>query len=473
MKERDIIVVSFFSENMYGVALFLLLSTTKSIPITDGESSSNLRFSRVEGPPCQGGEHRAFLTKNDPVPYEGTDPFQLTLPDGTTESIPVQPAKESRSTGTCEIRDSCELSPTESTNGATGCESEPASVVCCSKTECEAFDGREGICMLDSKCALKEDDLGKYESISDIVYAGTKAGAKGCRHLKDDVRCCVPVSPPSPPPEKQCEDKCDVDDLKMCGSALMSCKGDCTTDPIKCVDCLEEEAAPECCPCIKKEFPSIGAVLCESGPCSKCLGELKACPSCANNAEQCVRCLARKNLGKCCNCARKIYPGIPAEWTCKLSKECSDCANAVEECVTGTQAKCKTGSAIECASCITKANADDCCDCLGQAAETAGSKLPIPCPLPGSCNRCGNAMENCENDCVTSFDLVKCAKCLDDNNGFGCCRCMKDLGVSSLDCAALTGAVNQVKGAVNTATNTVNQINGAANQVKNALNGIP
>ena len=99
----------------------LLFSMTQSIPIAD--RSSDLRFSAVEGGSCQGGEHRPFLTKNHPVPYTDSAPFELTLPDGTTESIPVQPAT-TRSTGTCEERSSCELSPTESNNGATGCESD-------------------------------------------------------------------------------------------------------------------------------------------------------------------------------------------------------------------------------------------------------------------------------------------------------------------------------------------------------------
>ena len=156
------------------VLLVVLFTFTESIPIN---SASNLRFSGVEGGSCQGGEHRPFLTKNHPVPYTDSAPFELALPDGTTESIPVQPASE-RSTGTCEERSSCELSPTETNNGASGCESEAASVVCCSETKCEAFDGRQGVCMLDSKCAVKEDDKGKYESISDIVYVGTAKGAK-------------------------------------------------------------------------------------------------------------------------------------------------------------------------------------------------------------------------------------------------------------------------------------------------------
>ena len=223
------------------ILVFLILFVfTGSIPINP---SSNLRFSAVEGGSCQGGEHRPFLTKNHPVPYTDSAPFELTLPDGTTESIPVQPAS-TRSTGTCEERSSCELSPTESNNGATGCESEGASVVCCSETKCEAFDGRQGVCMLDSKCAVKEDAQGKYESISDIVYAGTAAGAKGCRHLKDDVRCCVPVSqaPTPAPPSEEC-DKCDGDDKAMCLAALLSCTADCTRDPLKCVQCLEEEGS--------------------------------------------------------------------------------------------------------------------------------------------------------------------------------------------------------------------------------------
>ena len=238
------------------VLLVVLVAFTESIPIN---SASNLRFSGVEGGSCQGGEHRPFLTKNHPVPYTDSAPFELTLPDGTTESIPVQPASE-RSTGTCEERSSCELSPTETNNGASGCESEAASVVCCSETKCEAFDGRQGVCMLDSKCAVKEDAQGKYESISDIVYVGTAKGAKGCRHLKDDVRCCVPVSsqtptptpsptPSSPtstptpaPPSEEC-DKCDGDDKAMCLAALLSCTADCTTDPLKCVQCLEEEGS--------------------------------------------------------------------------------------------------------------------------------------------------------------------------------------------------------------------------------------
>ena len=158
--------------------------------------------------------------------------------------------------------------------------------------------------MLDSKCAVKEDAQGKYESISDIVYAGTAAGAKGCRHLKDDVRCCVPVSSqtptptPSPTPSSGCEDRCDVDDLKMCGSALAHCETDCSTDPIKCVDCLEEESAPECCPCIKEQFPTIGAVVCESGPCSKCFGELRACPSECNGCRTMFQMLGTKEIGQ-------------------------------------------------------------------------------------------------------------------------------------------------------------------------------
>ena len=223
----------------------------------------------------------------------------------------------------------------------------------------------------------------------------------------------------------------------------------------------------------------MGAVVCQSGPCSKCLGELRSCPSCATDAEQCFRCLSRKNLGKCCNCARKIYPGIPSEWTCKLSKECGDCAQSVDQCVTGPQAKCNTGgSAIGCASCILSANADDCCDCLSQAATTAGATLPtnFKCPLPGSCSRCGNVITTCENDCVTSFDVAKCAKCLNDNNGFGCCRCLKDLGVSSIDCAAVNAAASQVKAAVNQAKGAVkktkgvgSKLAGAFNKVKNAL----
>ena len=147
--------------------------------------------------------------------------------------------------------------------------------------------------------------------------------------------------------------------------------------------------------------------------------------------------------------------------------------------MTGPQAKCNTGgSAIGCASCILSANADDCCDCLSQAATTAGATLPtnFKCPLPGSCSRCGNVITTCENDCVTSFDVAKCAKCLNDNNGFGCCRCLKDLGVSSIDCAAVNAAANQVKAAVNQAKGAVkktkgvgSKLAGAFNKVKNAL----
>jgi len=442
------------------LVLTLVFQIVESVPV-----SSRLRFSQVGGE-CSGGEHQSFRIKSDP---RGTEPYEITV-DGNTESIPIQPALETRSTGECTIRDQCLLSPTESNNGATGCEKEPANVVCCSETKCEAFDKRTGVCMLDSKCAAKEDEMGgKYESISDIVYAGTAKGAKGCRHLKDDVRCCVPISTPTPP--SKCEDKCDIEDLEMCGSALISCTDKCTTDASLCMDCLEKEAAPECCPCIKEKFPAVSAVVCETGPCSRCIGELKSCPVCKKNAAKCFQCLARKNLGKCCSCARKVYPSIPQEWTCKFSEECSACANSVSQCVTAENAACSSsGSAIKCASCITRANADDCCDCLKQAADAASiPTLPVTCPLPGSCSRCGDVMEKCENDCVSSFDVVKCATCLDKNDGFGCCRCMKDLGIN-IRCGEIKQKIesflDEVEGAVD-------QVEGVVDKVKKAIPSIP
>lgn len=377
----------------------------------------------------------------------------------TNEEVGPQP-ESPRSEGVCKARESCDLTPTESRNGATGCESEAASIVCCSNTECNSVKDtkKSGTCMLKTKCEEKPG----FEPVSDMVYAGTETGATGCRHLPDDVMCCLPVAdtPPSTTPE--CEEKCDKDDLLMCGSAFASCLSDCATDPIKCMECLDDEAAPECCPCIKERFPELGSVICEKGPCGKCINKLKDCPICATDAEKCVVCLAKKNLGKCCNCARKVYPDIPTEWTCELSRECMSCGEAVGQC----QSTCASEGAIKCASCITRANAEDCCSCIKDAV---GGSLPIPCPLPGSCSRCGAVFENCENECFTSPDIVQCGTCLNRHNALGCCRCLKDLGASSLDCNAITSTVNTVSGAVSTGISGVNQVHTGVGQVANGV----
>ena len=87
-------------------------------------------------------------------------------------------------------RNECELTPTEGVNGATGCSEDE---ICCSRTPCQVKNMGEGYCTTNDQCAK----LGEgYKSVSDEIYKGD---ATGCRHLKDDVRCCVKLSPsPSP-----------------------------------------------------------------------------------------------------------------------------------------------------------------------------------------------------------------------------------------------------------------------------------
>ena len=102
------------------------------------------------GPACKGGE---------PKEYKGQKP-------------------RAASSGTCQERAACKVTPTESRNGATGCEKEPASVVCCSENPCddggqstEGQASQAGFCATNKVCA----GLGKH-SESDTIYKGTATG---------------------------------------------------------------------------------------------------------------------------------------------------------------------------------------------------------------------------------------------------------------------------------------------------------
>lgn len=433
----------------FALFLIVILGGGESTALTHRHVRSRLETHLSGNVNCQGGEHRNFLTKHDRVP--APDDSTTTCTNGSGETIPVQRAR-ARSSGECKDRDTCALTPTATRQGANGCEKEPNNIVCCSETPCDV-NGVSGVCKLTSKCEGPD-----FRSVSDIVYAGTTGGATGCRHLPDDVMCCVPVEKePEPVPPQTC-DECGVDDLKYCLGALDDCATDCVSDPTTCLSCLETNAAQECCPCIKKHFPSVGNVVCSSGPCSRCAGAINSCPQCASDAANCVSCLASKDLTKCCNCARKFFPSLPSSFTCEFSDECQGCSSSISQCVTAPNAPCCSsgGSPIRCASCILKSNAEDCCDCMTQAASQTGvsSSLPIPCPFPSQCNTCGNALTSCEDVCVKSRDVIKCGRCLDRNGGLQCCDCLRALGVPGLNCPAINAAVNNAKAASAAVTGT-------------------
>jgi hypothetical protein len=74
----------------------LLFSTIQSIPVAD--RSSDLRFRRVKGGSCQGGEHRPFLTKNHPVPYTWKKcPFQVPQKFNRIQKMEIKKKFETRS----------------------------------------------------------------------------------------------------------------------------------------------------------------------------------------------------------------------------------------------------------------------------------------------------------------------------------------------------------------------------------------
>ena len=109
-------------------------------------------------------------------------------------------------------RSECELTPTETRNGANNCQNEAEDVMCCSETVCQVADAK-GYCGIEDKCIKKG-----LVSVSDMVYGGI---AVGCRHLPDDVKCCVE-------PKKL---KCSTDDSNQY-QGMCTAKLACLTSPM-------------------------------------------------------------------------------------------------------------------------------------------------------------------------------------------------------------------------------------------------
>eukprot|EP00939_MAST-03C_sp_MAST-3C-sp1_P001577 g1577.t1 len=144
------------------------------------------------------------------LPYDVTccvkDPPPPIYPCTGGEGVEFrgQPASEVVSEGTCMLPETCELTVTKKTNGATGCEpvEDTDGMICCSEVVCKDSTDPErvGFCTTQENCDKRDD--GDWVRVSDTIMKEKDAKradavAEGCRHLPDEIMCCLP--PPKPP----------------------------------------------------------------------------------------------------------------------------------------------------------------------------------------------------------------------------------------------------------------------------------
>mgnify|MGYP005661862387 FL=1 len=79
-----------------------------------------------------------------------------TCSGGEGREFRGQPARSLVSNGVCMTnREECELTPTETVNGAKGCSD---SEICCSRTPCSVKDVGDGFCAMNTRCDEMGDD---------------------------------------------------------------------------------------------------------------------------------------------------------------------------------------------------------------------------------------------------------------------------------------------------------------------------